>query len=375
MSPRRLKRVQVAFRTDASIEIGTGHVMRCLTLADALRERGAECQFICRLHNGHLMDLIAERGYMAVALPKPPKEAIKTCAVPPHAYWLGTDWARDAQETCQAIAAVDCLIVDHYGLDRRWEEELRSACRHLMIIDDLADRPHNCDLLLDQSLGRTEQDYNGLLSAHAITLLGPDYALLRPEFAELRGESLARRLQPKLEHVLVTMGGVDRENVTGLVLDALDLCTSPSNLRITVVMGPHAPWLPQVRARALRMQRPTQVLTGVRDMARLMVGSDLAIGAAGSTTWERCSLGLPTIQIALADNQKEMAAVLAKRGAVIGTASKEDLSADLPNLLSILGTDQLKSLVSSSALVCAGGGAATVADHLLRLSLETLEGT
>ncbi|MFB9985613.1 UDP-2,4-diacetamido-2,4,6-trideoxy-beta-L-altropyranose hydrolase [Mesorhizobium kowhaii] len=367
--------MQIAFRTDASIEIGTGHVMRCLTLADALRERGAECQFICRLHNGHLMDLIAERGYMAVALPKPPKEAIKACTVPPHAYWLGTDWARDAQETCQAIAAVDCLIVDHYGLDRRWEEELRSACRLLMIIDDLADRPHNCNLLLDQSLGRTEQDYNGLLSAHAITLLGPDYALLRPEFAELRVESLARRLQPKLEHVLVTMGGVDRENVTGLVLDALDLCTSPTNLRFTVVMGPHAPWLPQVRARALRMQRPTQVLTGVRDMARLMVGSDLAIGAAGSTTWERCSLGLPTIQIALADNQKEMAAVLAKRGAVIGTASKEDLSADLPNLLSILGTDQLKSLVSSSALVCAGGGAATVADHLLRLSLETLEGT
>ncbi|RAZ91732.1 UDP-2,4-diacetamido-2,4,6-trideoxy-beta-L-altropyranose hydrolase [Mesorhizobium hawassense] len=361
-----MKRMQIAFRTDASIDIGTGHVMRCLTLADALRERGAESLFICRLHNGHLMKLIAARGYTAVALPKLPVAGIKACAVPPHAYWLGTDWARDAQETRQAIGAVDCLVVDHYGLDCRWEEGLHPACRYLMVIDDLADRPHHCDLLLDQSLGRTRGDYDGLLGDHAITLFGPNYALLRPEFSELRAESLARRVQPKLEHLLVTMGGVDKENVTGSVLDALDDGTLPPNLRITVVMGPHAPWIDQVRIRAAAMRHPTRVLVGTSDMARLMAESDLAIGAAGSTSWERCCMGLPSFVLVLADNQHTVAEALQGSGAVVALQKPSQVVRHLEERL-VSGTvgQFLLDLSNAAASVTDGEGVTRIADRMV----------
>ncbi|MGX9147243.1 UDP-2,4-diacetamido-2,4,6-trideoxy-beta-L-altropyranose hydrolase [Mesorhizobium sp. 128a] len=358
--------MQIAFRTDASIEIGTGHVMRCLTLADALRERGAECLFICRLHTGHLMDLIAERGHRTVALPRPPVDVTLTHGGPPHAYWLGTNWATDAQETHQAIGAVDCLVADHYGLDRRWEEALRSACQYLMVIDDLADRPHDCDLLLDQSLGRTKGHYDGLLGASAIPLLGPKYALLRPEFAELRAESLARRGQPKLEHLLITMGGVDKENLTGLVLDALDEGTLPPTLRITVVMGPSAPWKDQVRIRAGSMRRPTQVLVGVSDMARLMAESDLAIGAAGSTSWERCCMGLPSFVFALADNQHAVAAALQASGAVAALRNPSQLVTQLEELL-VSGTvgQFLFDLSNAAARVTDGEGVTRIANRMV----------
>lgn len=311
--------MRIAFRADASVEIGTGHVMRCLTLADALGERGAECLFFCRPHDGHLLDLIAGCGHRAVALPRRDTVAFPTSDTCAHAHWLGTDWATDANDSSAAVAGVslDWLVVDHYSLDRRWEQAMRAACHHLLVIDDLADRPHDCDLLLDQNLGRRAEDYRDLLPFGARTLIGPRYALLRPEFAALRAESLARREQPAFRHLLVTMGGVDKDNATLAILDALVGCDLPPDLRITVVMGPHAPFLGQVRARAAAMPWPTRVLAGASDMARLMTEADLAIGAAGSTSWERCCLGLPTIQMILAENQRLIAQALAQAGAAV----------------------------------------------------------
>jgi UDP-2,4-diacetamido-2,4,6-trideoxy-beta-L-altropyranose hydrolase len=323
--------LRIAFRVDASIEIGTGHVMRCLTLAAALRERGANCVFLCRPHEGNLLDFIAEQGFRALALPQ--LEATREDAQnddPSHAAWLGANWAEDARDSLSALAnhtggaAVDWLVVDHYALDARWEKALRPACKRLMVIDDLADRPHDCDLLLDQSLGREAADYAGLLSPAATTLLGPRYALLRPEFALLRGKSLARRAEPKLERLLVTLGGVDKDNVTTRVLDALDASTLPETVRVTVVMGPRAPWLDAVRSRAARMRHPTEVLVGVRDMARLMAQSDLAIGAGGSTTWERCALGVPSILLVAAENQKDIAKYMHQSGAAVSVGDFRD---------------------------------------------------
>lgn len=234
--------MRIAFRADASLQIGTGHVMRCITLADALRERGAKSTFICRPHTGHLLDLIKQRGHETIAL-TPADNSFIAPADPFHAKWLGTDWASDAMQTQQALGdqVADWLVVDHYGLDRRWEKVMRSQAQRIMVIDDLADRPHDTDLLLDQNLGRQAHDYGGLLSRHTQTLIGPTYALLRPEFAQWREHSLQRRAQPKLKNLLITMGGVDHDNATGKVLDALTHCELPTELRITVVMGPTAP--------------------------------------------------------------------------------------------------------------------------------------
>ncbi len=337
--------MHIAFRTDASLQIGTGHVMRCLTLADALRERGAQSTFICRPHAGHLLDLIQRRGHTAKAL-APADDAFTAPADPTHAKWLGTDWASDAAQTQQALGeqVVDWLVVDHYALDRRWEQTMRPHTRRIMAIDDLADRPHDCDLLLDQNLGRQAKDYGGLLSRHTQTLIGPPYALLRPEFAQWRELSLHRRAQPQLKNLLITMGGVDQTNATGQVLDALTHCELPADLRITVVMGPTAPWLSQIQAQATAMPRPTQVLAGVSNMAQLMAESDLCIGAAGSTSWERCCLGLPAIQLVLADNQKEAALALTEMSAALSINLSTYFTTDLKLLIDCLDTLCMKTV-------------------------------
>lgn len=363
----------VAFRTDASLEIGTGHVMRCLTLADALREDGVKCSFVCRPHQGHLLDLIAQRGHQALALPALEAGAKLNLNGTTHANWLGTDWAADAQDTQQVLSThlggelLDWVVVDHYALDQSWEKVLRAHTRRIMVIDDLADRPHDCDLLLDQNLGRTEQDYIDLLYSTPSTLIGPQYALLRPDFVGLRPQSLARRMQkPQLKQLLVTMGGVDQDNVTGQVLDALNLCLLPSDLRITVVMGPHAPWLVQVKAQAAQMPWHTEVRVGVTNMAQLMADSDLAIGAAGGTAWERCSLGLPSLVLVLAKNQLAGAVALQDAGAAVVLKSHLQMAEfTAASQTAQFANEVLTRLSYAAAAVTDGQGCARVADRMM----------
>jgi UDP-2,4-diacetamido-2,4,6-trideoxy-beta-L-altropyranose hydrolase len=359
--------MRIAFRTDASLHIGNGHVMRCLTLADALRERGAQSTFICRPHPGHLLDLIQQRGHTAKML-EFVDDAFSAPSDPSHAKWLGTDWASDAAQTQQALGeqVVDWLVVDHYALDRRWEQALRPHAPRIMAIDDLADRPHDCDLLLDQNLGRQAKDYGGLLSNQTQTLIGPAYALLRPEFAQWREHSLQRRAQPQLKNLLITMGGVDQANATGQVLDALTCCELPTDLRITVVMGPTAPWLAQVQAQAATMPRPTQVLTGVNNMAQLMAESDLCIGAAGGSAWERCALGLPTLVLILAANQHSGAMALQAYGAAWVAADAQQLMAQMTALFNKeTQTSALQKMSQAATKLATGNGASQVVELLL----------
>lgn len=365
--------MKVVFRTDASLDIGTGHVMRCLTLAEALLERGADCRFICREHAGNLINLIRDRGFAIHPLPladvRPVVLDAQRETLPIHAAWLGGDWAADAQQTKAGVGdtQVDWLIVDHYAIDAPWESVLRSVCGQLMVIDDLADRPHDCDLLLDQNLGRTVADYTDRVPDGCTVLIGPQYAILRPKFAALRPYSIARRTTPQLQQLLITMGGVDKDNATCQVLDALKDCSLPSDCRITVVMGPHAPHLNAVRNLAAEMLWPTQVLVNVRDMARLMADSDLAIGAAGSTSWERCALGLPSIIVVLAENQKSIAIALDSAGAARVmdlTTLKKEMNSFFYQAETI---GSLLACISSAASgVTNGQGATLVSETLLR---------
>jgi UDP-2,4-diacetamido-2,4,6-trideoxy-beta-L-altropyranose hydrolase len=313
--------MNVVFRTDASLQIGIGHVMRCLTLADALRASGAECSFICREHPGNMLEQVRQRGYAVQGLPAGSGGPIscdqEDAAAANHSAWLGSDWATDAEQTRVGAGetAIDWLIVDHYAIDARWERALRPICRKLMVIDDLADRPHDCDLLLDQNLGRDVRDYSRLVPDDCTVLVGPRYALLRPEFAALRDYSMRRRNIAQLKHLLITMGGVDQADATGKALEALKDCQLPDDSHITVVMGPHAPWLKQVQLLAAQMPRSTEVKVNVHNMAQLMADSDLAIGAAGSTSWERCCLGLPSLIGVFAENQRVIASALRLVGA------------------------------------------------------------
>lgn len=361
--------MRVIFRTDASTHIGAGHVMRCLTLADTLRDRGAWCGFVCREHPGHLLDLIRARGHEALALPQAAESSVTLRQGGRHscAEWLGVDWIIDAQQTMavmQEARPVDWLVVDHYALDERWESLLRPYSNNLLVIDDLADRPHQCDLLLDQNLNRRSADYDHLCSQAAGRLIGTRYALLRPDFAELRDYSFARRNSAQLKHLLISMGGVDKDNATGALLNAFISFDLPPGLRTTVVMGPHAPWLTEVRDQAAQM-RSVDVLVNAQNMAKIIAESDLAIGAAGTSAWERCCLGLPTLALVLAENQRGGAAALN----AIGAISLLELGPNLPHDLSLKmrelqDTKCLRKMQEACRLVCDGLGVERVVEAM-----------
>ena len=173
----------IIFRTDASLLIGSGHVMRCLTLADELRLRGSNVMFICREHPGNLIDLIKDKGFTVAALQQPKTEYFMTPEDVAHAAWLGVSWKNDATDTIPILGKTkpSWLIVDHYAIDCRWENMLRHHVGKIMVIDDLADRSHDCDLLLDQNLYQDmETRYNHLVSNSCLKFLGPKFALLRP---------------------------------------------------------------------------------------------------------------------------------------------------------------------------------------------------
>ncbi|OOV88583.1 UDP-2,4-diacetamido-2,4,6-trideoxy-beta-L-altropyranose hydrolase [Oceanospirillum linum] len=358
--------MKVAFRTDASIQIGTGHVMRCLTLATELQQRGHTCSFICRDHPGHLAELIASKGFAVERLPPAaPDTETSDLNWNAHASWLGASWQQDAEQTRSLLQdqPVDWLVVDHYALDARWEQALKLNYKKLMVIDDLGDREHLADLLLEQNYGSTAEKYQGLVPDNCKILAGTQYALLRPEFAQWREYSLKRRKNiSEINSILITMGGVDPDNYTGKILEQLAKTELNPKNKITVVMGATAPHLATVKQQAAAMPVTTQVKANVSNMAELMSNADLAIGAAGATTWERCCLGLPTIQLVIAENQRQIANALAKENMIILLEKLEVL----PSLV-VEAKSRIDELSQLSASSCDGKGS-------LRIGRIILEG-
>lgn len=360
-----------AFRVDASIDIGTGHVMRCLTLADALKAKGASCHFISRSHSGNLLDDIHHRGFavseLTVCENIEQSLSESEAPLPSHAGWLGCDWMMDAHQTGEILAELktDWLIVDHYALDARWENAIKPYCRKIMVIDDLADRHHVCHFLLDQNLGRIKHDYTGLVPEYCTVLVGPQYALLRPEFAGLREYSLNRRENSKLKNLLVSLGGVDKHNATGTILKALKICLLPADCRIIIVLGANAPWLDEIRTIAEQMPWKTEVLVNINDMAQQMADADLAIGAAGGTSWERCCLGLPTLLVVLAENQWFVASSLHSAEAAKLIGDESTLDQDLVPAVAEIRSNKLLSQMSHNASKLTDGlGVIRIVQHL-----------
>jgi len=362
-------RAEIVFRVDASLKIGTGHVRRCITLADELRRRGARCRFITRAHPGHLRRDIEGEGFEVLSLPASGEATAPwSDGDPIYAGWLGADWLTDAQETQRVLqgSRPNWMVVDHYALDARWEASVRSSTDSLMVIDDLANRVHDCDLLVDVSLGRKCEDYGPWMTRECRRLLGTAYALLRPEFAGLRQRSLDRRREPALQHVLVAMGGVDQPNATGSVLTALE-ARGLEDLEVTVVLGAHAPWLEQVREQAADMKLPTRLLIDTRDMASLLCESDLAIGAAGVSALERCCLGVPSLLVVLAENQRNGACMLQGAGAACLLGDSRDASQRVGGELDRLRADvgELARLSRNAREIVDGHGASRVAQEML----------
>lgn len=248
------------------------------------------------------MDHISSRGYELHVLPKPSANVSFESDLA-HTSWLGVDWQVDAAQTRQSMGseALDWLIVDHYALDHRWESALRSSCKRIMAIDDLADRKHDCDLLLDQNYGSSVERYRGLIPVDCTQCHGPGYALLMPAYAEWRTQLLVRDGQ--VRRVLIYFGGgADTANLTTLAVRAFQ-APELASIELDIVVG--ASYAYQSSLEGLVAQRGKATIhRQLPDLADLMANADLAIGAGGATTWERCCMGLPTIVISIAENQR-----------------------------------------------------------------------
>jgi UDP-2,4-diacetamido-2,4,6-trideoxy-beta-L-altropyranose hydrolase len=299
------------FRVDALPFIGVGHLMRCLALADALRAYGMDVHFICRDGENSSSWLVERQGF---TLHRLPPSATPSNRDDPW-QWLGVSLEADIVAATEVILSTlrcaDWLVVDHYAIDFAWEQRLRSVCRRILVIDDLANRQHDCDLLLDQSL-RDANPYVYLTPDHAEVLLGPRYALLRSEFSKQRIQCRPR--EGVVNRLVVFFGGSDTTGDTLRTLEALVKLPDPIQSEI-IVGGMNASR--QVIEAICRPHRNLKFAYQVSDMALRFASADLAIGAAGTTSWERLSVGLPTLVIEQVDNQTENAKQLEKHGVAI----------------------------------------------------------
>jgi len=353
--------IRVAFRADASPLIGSGHVVRCLTLADALRKRGVTATIITRAFSPGGVELAQARGYTVRALPTERGH---------EASWLGAGMAEElasAGTHLAQLAPLDWIVTDHYALDAHWERAARAHAARVLVIDDLADRAHDCDVLVDATWlppGSPDR-YGGLIPAHATRLEGPRYALLREEFTRQ-----PRRVRDgPLRRLLVFFGGADPDDVTSLALDGIERAV-PRAVEIDVVVGPA-----NGRAAVLgaRWGGRARVHVDTDRMAELMAGADLAVGAGGTTSWERAWLGLPAVIVSIAENQREIARGLAQAGAVIdlGPHERVDPAAFAAAVHALVDDPVRLRAMSRAALAVMGPGetlgTARVVDTMLRL--------
>lgn len=361
--------MKVLFRVDSSITIGIGHVMRCLTLADELHHQGAVIEFICRERKGHCGDLIQARGYGLTLLSR--RDEINSTADEKRRdiHWLSVHWKQDCDETIASIGKhqPDWLIVDHYGIDNQWLDELKPHVGKVMAIDDLADRTLTCDILFDQTYNRQQMDYQPLVPANCRMLLGTSYALLRSQFSRFRPKALKRRREfSGIRRIILSMGGMDQKNMIIEVLRGLDLVSWKEFPEVDIVISSRATNIESIAKSGLDHRLKVNILTDVDNMAEMMTRADIGIGAGGSSAWERCCLGLPSIVIKTAENQAEIINQLEKDGAILScydshSFSPEDFAVSFKSLTG----DSYQRTVDNAASVCDGLGAERTAKILL----------
>jgi UDP-2,4-diacetamido-2,4,6-trideoxy-beta-L-altropyranose hydrolase len=349
---------RVVIRVDASVEMGIGHLTRCMTLANGLAADGARVSFVMRAQAAAFSGLVDAGGYQLVLLEdSEPGNHGRDPADSAYASWLPVSWQRDAEQTREAIDGLgetDWLIVDHYALDARWERVLQRPGLRILAIDDLANRPHDCAVLLDQNLAQgMETRYQPLVPATCRCLLGPRYALLRPEFARQR-RSLAPR-SGAVNRILICFGGTDPSNETGKALGAVRRLSFAAPA-VDVVIGRGNPNADLV-ARQCREMKGATLHQGADNMAELMARADLAIGAGGVMSWERCCLGLPTVAVDIAANQVGALTALAATGALVhlGAAASVSEAAMAHALDSMLGNAERLQRMNEAALALVDG--------------------
>ncbi|MGP7818524.1 UDP-2,4-diacetamido-2,4,6-trideoxy-beta-L-altropyranose hydrolase [Niallia sp. 01092] len=344
--------MNVAFRVDASLQIGTGHVMRCITLAHQLKKININSYFICRELDGNLMSYIESQGFELLRLP------YKNTTLS-DLDWHRAYWSVDFDETKLMITKkklkIAMIVVDHYALDFNWETAIKEIIPKIFVIDDLANRKHACDVLLDQNFYlNLESRYCQILHSNCRQLLGPNYVLLREEF--LVQSKKQRSRDGEIRNILVFFGGADATNETMKTLKAISI-DKFKHIDVNVVAGAS-----NIKKEEIQLYcdgHPNLTFHyQISNMAHLMNQADLTIGAGGTTTWERCYLGLPSITITVADNQVEITDAVSNVGATVYLGNHNNVTVTMiqeqlhhlmkyPNKVKLL-SDKALNMVDSS---------------------------
>lgn len=342
--------------------------MRCLTLANALNRHGAEVRFVCQPLPKNLSDLLRSHGHALTIVSEWASETEANASGEP-------DKHSDALATISALSdqSWDWLVVDHYHLGKQWESTLRNTASHVLVIDDLANRDHDCDLLLDQNLiNESSASYETRVPENCRLLLGTQFALIRDEFSRAR-KNVAARKGPA-NRLLVCFGGMDSENYTGRTLDSLRQVAALS-LAVDVIIGAAHPNRSQIAATCLDAGYSCHVQPD--NMAELIAAADVAIGAGGSMTWERCCLGLPTVTLAIADNQRRVILDAAAEGLLYALPGTGNGIGDATrHLTTLIENPMLRQHISQRALGSVDGrGADRVAAVMIRPKIELRQAT
>jgi len=333
-----MARRKAVFRADAGTDIGGGHVTRCLTLARALQNRGWTCNFVSIAGSRDVVSELAEDSAGMIEI-NPDK-------------WNST------ASLC-VTDRPDLLVIDHYGLDAKFESDARQHAGLVMAIEDRPGRYHDCDILFDQTFGRRPDAYRKYMAnPDATVLAGSQYALLRPSFSRFRAKALGRS-RKNVERVLISFGATDP---FGLAAPAARAALKAGVSDVDIAVGRACPHLPELQDVAGLHDRVSLHVDA--DIASLMAGSDVSVGAGGATAWERCCLGLPSIIAVLAENQSDVAAALEAAGAATIFDNSEAGWSTLPDKLGklISSADRLQRMSNAAARVCDGMGAARVCD-------------
>jgi UDP-2,4-diacetamido-2,4,6-trideoxy-beta-L-altropyranose hydrolase len=338
----------VVFRADASPAVGGGHVMRCLTLATEMQQRGADVVFLCKKGTAETVPALARSGIACLDADQ-------------------DDWNVAIAAGKFGTARVSLIVVDSYDLGEEFERSLRCHSCPIAVIDDAPVRRHDCHLLVDMTPNRVADDYAGMVVAHCRVLAGFSYALVRGEFGELRSESLARRqASSALKSAFVSLGLTD---IGGHTLEIARSLASESGLeRIVVVTGPTVPAFREIER--LQDEAPRiRVYVDPPNIAQLMAGADIAIGTPGTSSWERCCLGLPSILLVVAQNQIDNATALEQAGAARVLPLLSNGSSSISGIIRELrgAPNELAQMSQRAAEVCDGDGAFRVGSAIDQL--------
>lgn len=360
--------MNVIFRADASLTIGTGHVMRCLTLAKQLKLRNVQSYFVCRAHDGHLATVIEQEDFEVILLPLVPTiNKDVRLAVNTYDDWIGAPPKLDAFDVAEIALKFDArwLVVDHYGIDKLWEAAFKAKATQtgIVAIDGQANRTHDSDILVDPTYSdEGEKRWDGLLPATCLRLVGPKYALLRREFYEFKIRKISKNTQHK---VFISFGGVDKFNLTGLIIKAL-LDISQVDIKLEVLLGKTNPHIPLLKTLYSDNKKVTLYIQPP-NVAEIMGLADISISAGGTTILELCKLGIPTLLIITAQNQSQMATSLDMGGYVkcLGHAKTIDINELKHNVINLITNSSEIDNLSKQALKLMQAPELSIADYIL----------